>query len=162
MDKISGTVAHAVIMTAAQNKHSRESALLAMAWIAFTGGDYTTPLSQDFPEKFREACDRVAPDCFAITKETGALSDKEMVSTPLKLREENVEGFVMGMCESLGLQPEFAMSILGVIAYADGKLKKRIHLPTLSAYMSKEAARYGYEVEMQKPEDVPINITGAM
>lgn len=162
MEKISGTVAHAVVMTAAQNKQSREAALLTMAWIVFTGGDYTAPLAQDFPEKFRAACDRVAPDCMAITKETGMLSDKDTVSTPLKLKEENVEGFVMGMCESIGLQPEFAMSILGVIAYADGKLKKRIHLPTLSAHMSKEAAKYGYEVEMAKPEDVPINITGSM
>jgi hypothetical protein len=93
-------------------------------------------------------------------KETGALSDEQQVSVPLKVDKDNVEGFVIGMINGLGLHPAVAMQILGVIAYADGNLKKHLHLPTLAAHMGREAARYGYAVDLQKFEDVPINITG--
>lgn len=158
----SGTIAHAIVMTAEQNKHPRESALLAMAWIALTGGDYSLPLTPDFPERFRATCDHVAGDFAALVKETGALTDEEQISVPLKLKEENVEGFVIGMISALGLHPAVAMQVLGVIAYADGNLKKHLHLPTLAAHMGREAARYGYQVDLQKLEDVPTNITGSM
>lgn len=159
---ISGTIAHAVVMTAEQNGHPRESAMLALAWIAHTGGDYKKPLDQDFPDAFRKSCDSVAGDFAAIVKATSALQDDEQVSVPLVVKKDNVEGFVIEMLNSLGLHPAVAMQILGVIAYADGNLKKHLHFPTLAAHMGKEAARYGYQVDLQLAEDVPLNITGAM
>jgi len=159
---ISGTIAHAVVMTADQNKHPRESALLTLAWIRHTGGDYKQALPQDFPDAFRKSCDSVAGDFAAVLKETGALRDEEQVSVPLAVKKDDVENFVIEMIAALGLHPAVAMQILGVLAYADGNLKKHIHLPTLAAHMGKEAARYGYSVDLERAEDVPINITGAM
>lgn len=159
---ISGTIAHAVVMTADQNKHPRESALLTLAWIAHCGGDYKKPLDKDFPEAFRASCDSVAGDFAAIVKQTNLLKDDEQISVPLAVKKDNVEGFVLEMCGAIGLHPAVAMQILGVIAYADGNLKKHIHLPTLAAHTGKEAARYGYQVDLQAAEDVPLNITGAI
>ncbi len=159
---INGTIAHAVVMTAEQNKFPRESALLALAWIAHTGGDYKQPLTPEFPDAFRASVESVAGDFAAVVKETSPLKDDEMVSTPLAITKDNVESFVIEMINALGLHPAVAMQILGVIAYADGNLKKKLHLPTLAAHMGKEAARYGYSVDLQEVKDVPINITGAM
>lgn len=157
-----GTIAHAVVMTAEQNKFPRESALMMLAWIKFTGGDYRQPLAPDFINSFRSAVDGVAGDFAALLKQTSALQDEEQVSVPLVVKENNVEGFVIEIISQLGLHPAVAMQMLGVIAYADGNLKKKLHLPTLAAHMGKEAARYGYQVDLQKTEDVPLNITGAV
>lgn len=159
---ISGTIAHAVVMTAEQNNHPRDSALLTLAWIAHTGGDYKQPLTPEFPDAFRASCESVAGDFAAVVKATGALQDDQQVSVPLAVKNPNVEGFVLEMVSAMGLHPAVAMQILGVIAYSDGNLKKHIHLPTLAAHMSKHAARYGYQVDLQDAKDVPINITGAM
>jgi len=159
---ISGTIADAVVMTADQNKFPRESALLMFAWIRYCGGDYAQPLTEDFPDKFRACVDAVAGDFAQIIKRTGALQDDEQVSIPLAVKKDDVENFVIEMINALGLHPAVAMQMLGVIAYADGNLKKPLHLPTLAAHMGKEAARYGYHVDLQKQEDVPINISGDM
>lgn len=156
---ISGTIADAVVMTAEQNKHPRESALLTLAWIAYVGGDYRQPLTPDFPDAFRASRDGVAGDFAEVIKRTGALQNDQQVSVPLAIKKDNVEGFVIEMINALGLHPAVAMQVLGVIAYADGNLKKHLHLPTLAAHMGKEAARYGYQVDLQEAKDVPLNIT---
>jgi hypothetical protein len=162
MTEPSGTIAHAVAMTSDQNKLPRESALLTLAWIHYCGGDYNQPLAPDFIEKFRASVDSVAGDFAAVLKETGALQDEEQISVPLAVKKDDVENFVIEIVNRLGLHPAVAMQFLGVIAYADGNLKKQLHLPTLAAHMGKEAARYGYQVDLQKVEDVPLNITGAV
>lgn len=104
----------------------------------------------------------MAGDFAAVVKQTGVLQDDEQVSVPLVVKKDNVEGFVLEMFNAMSLHPAIAMQVLGLIAYADGNLKKHIHLPTLAAHMGKEAARYGYQVDLQKAEDVPLNITGGI
>jgi hypothetical protein len=158
------TLAHAVIMTTEGNGWPKEVAIMTLGWIAHAGGDYKQPADEESMLKMKAIMEDVAADFANVLKEVKAYQGREdaMVRTPLAVKENNLEYFVLALVESQGLHPAIAMQVLGCITYAGGDVKKHIHLPTLSAHMGKAGARHGYMVELTKAEDEPLNITGGV
>lgn len=159
-DRITGTLIDALVMTAHQNKFPTSMASIALGFMKLSGGDYTLPLAQDFPEQFREVTEQLAGDLAEALKRARALDDSQIHTTPMVVEKPDVEGFVFGIFRQLGLPDEMVPTVIGIIQFAGGHTDKPVHIPTLGAFIQKAGARYGYEVSFEEPNQQPLNITG--
>jgi hypothetical protein len=163
-EDISGVILDALVQTFNQNKLPKQATVLAVAFLKVAGGDVQAPLRQTFPDEIRQAVDDGAAEVAIAFKRWGNPNPEEQHVTPLAIDKGNIEGFVLSLVQQLNLSGELVPTILGLIQAAGGDINKPFHLPTLSAHMTRQAARYGYSVDVETapdPKDVPINITGA-
>ena len=154
-----------VVATNKSNGWPNEVALMTLGWIRFAGGNYDQETTPAKLEQFKEMVAASLPNFNRMLKEIegeGFFDADRQEVIPLAPKSEGVEAFALELVSALRLHPAIAMQIIGLISYAGGDLKKHIYMATLSAHMGKAGARHGYQVELSKAEDAPLNITGGI